>query len=338
VAIEEMMPRIKELAHIRGWSDHDIGWLTLSLVGYAEYSFGKSHSTSYGMVAYRQGYMKKHHPPEFWTGVLTAYSNHEKEPGYVNAARRDGVRIASPMVNVSKVSYSMDKETKIIRKGYLSVKGIGIVGAPSWTRKAVHLAGRPGPEGASVQGVRGQGPGARQVPVRLRGHHRCPGRRRGRSRNWRDRHGPDECLAMIRNRVREMHSPRSALYWKESAAEAVELFDKLDEWISKGGFLPEAWSGPARWAGAGTPLTVWCWKVWCMASAAATTPAAGASRAPRPTGQGSTRTRRHGHEDPQGRHGEQVHLPPTKQRRCERGSRGDEGWAGLAVLPRWSRT
>jgi len=135
-----MMPRIKELAGIRGWSTEDIDWLIKSLVGYAEYSFGKSHSTSYGMVAYRQGYMKRHTPTEFWTGILTHTPTTRRSLGTSTRPRRDGVKILPPMVNRSQITYSFERDVHACRKGFLSVKGIGVVGAAELAKKGPYTS------------------------------------------------------------------------------------------------------------------------------------------------------------------------------------------------------
>lgn len=54
---------------------------------------------------------------------------------------------------------------------------------------------------------------------------------------------PNETLKMIRELAEFAANPnRSALASKASLWEAVELFKELDEWLSKGGFLPDAWN------------------------------------------------------------------------------------------------
>jgi DNA polymerase-3 subunit alpha len=134
VVIEEMMPRIKEMANERGWTDGDLDWFTESLASYAEYSFNKAHAASYGVTAYRTAWMKKHHPVSFWTGILTAYGNHKKELLYVASARVSGITVKPPKINSSGITYS--KEGHAIRKGFLSVNGVGLVAATELATKA----------------------------------------------------------------------------------------------------------------------------------------------------------------------------------------------------------
>jgi DNA polymerase-3 subunit alpha len=134
--ISGFLPRIKELAGIRGWSSQDVAWFVESLDSYADYSFPKAHAASYGVVSYGTAYMKCHYATEFWTGILTAYGNHKKEKMYVPWARRTGIKILPPLVNHSGMTYVMDRSVYGIRKGFLSVAGVGPVAAAELAEKA----------------------------------------------------------------------------------------------------------------------------------------------------------------------------------------------------------
>lgn len=134
--IKEKMPHIRELASDKGWTGIDIDWLIDGLGAYADYSFNKAHAASYGYVAYRTAYMKTHHPLDFWTAMLIAYADHDKHKEFTMAARRDGLRILPAHVNHSKVSYTMEREKNAIRKGLLSIKGVGSVAAHELAEKA----------------------------------------------------------------------------------------------------------------------------------------------------------------------------------------------------------
>lgn len=136
--IAAALPRIRELAFARGWNDGDVAVLVDAVQGYADYGFNRGHAVAYGVVAYRTAYLAAHHAPEFWTGQLVAYSggNDDKEAVYLSAARREGVRVLGAHVNRSSVTYSFDPETRAIRKGLLSIKGVGIVSAAELAEKA----------------------------------------------------------------------------------------------------------------------------------------------------------------------------------------------------------
>jgi DNA polymerase-3 subunit alpha len=134
VAVAEALPSIIVLAKARGWSEEDIGWLEAALTDYgAGYSFGKGHSTVYGRFAYRTAYLAVHEPLGFWTGVLIAYTGHKNakkldmEKAYNRAARSFGIKIKLPHVNASAIDYMpvIDPKDNIIRKGLVSVPGVG---------------------------------------------------------------------------------------------------------------------------------------------------------------------------------------------------------------------
>jgi hypothetical protein len=52
---------------------------------------------------------------------------------------------------------------------------------------------------------------------------------------------PDATLTQIRNLIIQ-HQTSAEEMSTSDAAELVELVDSLDEWMSKGGFLPTEWS------------------------------------------------------------------------------------------------
>lgn len=130
------LPRIRQLAIDRGWSEPDIGWFSETLISYAEYSFGKAHAASYGVVSYRTAYLAEHYPLEFWVGMLEAFDDHKKAPLYIRAANRNKVRVLPAHVNESKVTYSIDRDKGAIRRGLLAVKGVGQVAATELVAKA----------------------------------------------------------------------------------------------------------------------------------------------------------------------------------------------------------
>jgi DNA polymerase-3 subunit alpha len=107
-----------------GMDGDDWRWLWDAIEGFAKYGFNQAHSTSYGLTAYYCAYLAVNHPIEFHAALLSvAAGNKDKEPGYVRAARTRGLRILSPNINSSGFSY--EPEGTVIRKGLLSIKGIG---------------------------------------------------------------------------------------------------------------------------------------------------------------------------------------------------------------------
>jgi DNA polymerase-3 subunit alpha len=140
VAIAKMLPRIRECAHARGWSDHDVAWLADGIGGYADYSFNKSHAVSYGAVSYYTAFMRRHHPVAFWTGMFVAYDDSENITKYLVESRTDKVATLAAHVNRSQVTYTAEPERNAIRKGLISIKGIGPAAATELAAKAPYAS------------------------------------------------------------------------------------------------------------------------------------------------------------------------------------------------------
>lgn len=103
----------------------DLKWLSEALAAYADYGFNLAHATSYGLLAYVTTWFSVHHPVQFWTATLDSYIGDEKEAVYLAAARAAGITFRPAHVNRSAVSYTCDARSNEIRKGLLSIKGIG---------------------------------------------------------------------------------------------------------------------------------------------------------------------------------------------------------------------
>lgn len=55
---------------------------------------------------------------------------------------------------------------------------------------------------------------------------------------------PNETLRLLRLTVKQMRADEDPAVRKAHADEIAEYVEALDEWLSSGGFLPEAWSKP----------------------------------------------------------------------------------------------
>lgn len=125
--MDHYMPIIQKMCHEHGMNDDDIKWLSESFDAFAEYSFNRAHATVYGITAYWSAYLSLYHPLEFCAALLAVGTGSDKEFTYKHVTRRNGIRITSPDVNVSKSDYTVDKDKKVIRKGLRSIKGVGVV-------------------------------------------------------------------------------------------------------------------------------------------------------------------------------------------------------------------
>lgn len=93
---------------------------------FAAYGFNKSHSVSYGNLAYRTAYMKANYPLEFMSALLTADSGDvEKIAEIIDECKTMGIEILPPDVNESYEEFSVVPNENQIRFGLNSIKNFG---------------------------------------------------------------------------------------------------------------------------------------------------------------------------------------------------------------------
>ena len=68
------------------------------------YSFNKSHSTGYAMIAFRMAWWKKFHPAEFYAETLNVDTTNAQD--YIMSAVSSGVGIARPAINIAREEWS----------------------------------------------------------------------------------------------------------------------------------------------------------------------------------------------------------------------------------------
>lgn len=72
------------------------------LFGFQGYAFCRAHSTAYGVEAYQAAWLKRYHPAEFLSAVLTHEKGFYSPLTYTLEARRLGIGFLSPDVNASR--------------------------------------------------------------------------------------------------------------------------------------------------------------------------------------------------------------------------------------------
>jgi len=72
------------------------------IASFAGYSFCKAHSASFAVLSMQVGYLKGHHPAEFWASVLANGGGYYSQAAYVAQAKREGVRVLLPDINESE--------------------------------------------------------------------------------------------------------------------------------------------------------------------------------------------------------------------------------------------
>ncbi len=92
---------------------------------FARYSFNRSHSWSYALLAYWCAWLKCHYPTHFFVALLSTVKK-ERIPEFVNAARNHGFSVLLPDVNESQAGFSVSPTNRrAIRYGLSSLMGLG---------------------------------------------------------------------------------------------------------------------------------------------------------------------------------------------------------------------
>jgi len=102
--------------------------------GFHAYGFNKAHATAYGKLGYETAYMKTHMPLLYMGALLETTAGTPKEKEYIKEAQRLGIKLLAPDVNKSGILWKLDKQG--IRKGLLSIDGIGMTAATNIVEKA----------------------------------------------------------------------------------------------------------------------------------------------------------------------------------------------------------
>jgi len=110
---------------IRGATDRGVSMDVIDAVwqmmmGFDGYSFCKPHSASYTMVAYKSAFLRAHYPAEFMASVISNGGGYYSTLGYISEARRMGLRILPPDINLSGIKYTgRDRD---VRVGLMQIK------------------------------------------------------------------------------------------------------------------------------------------------------------------------------------------------------------------------
>ncbi|WP_236865388.1 DNA polymerase III subunit alpha [Candidatus Hydrogenosomobacter endosymbioticus] len=96
---------------------------------FAEYAFPKAHATPYALLTYQTAYLKANHPIEFLTSLMEQdIANSDKLSLFTREAKRIGINILPPNINISKAQFSIEsseKGDKCIRYALAAIKNVG---------------------------------------------------------------------------------------------------------------------------------------------------------------------------------------------------------------------
>jgi len=109
-------------ARRNGISDEIIETLWEMIMSFSGYSFCKPHSASYALVSFKSAYLKAHYPAEFIASVMTNLGGYYSTFGYFSEARRLGLKILLPSINVSAIRHTGLNDW--VQIGFMQLKGI----------------------------------------------------------------------------------------------------------------------------------------------------------------------------------------------------------------------
>jgi error-prone DNA polymerase len=106
-------------ARQRGYSIALAQTLWQMIQSFSGYSFCKPHSASYAMLSFTSAYLKAHFPAEFLAAVISNQGGYYSAYAYMSDARRFGITILPPHINLSERAYKGRKDK--IRMGFMSI-------------------------------------------------------------------------------------------------------------------------------------------------------------------------------------------------------------------------
>lgn len=92
--LNKAKPELYEGLKKRGWSEEQLEQLWVDMLDFAKYSFNKSHSYAYAIIAYMCAYLKVYHPNEFMVALFNSFDGKpERFEGTYQEAKRLGVNV-----------------------------------------------------------------------------------------------------------------------------------------------------------------------------------------------------------------------------------------------------
>jgi DNA polymerase-3 subunit alpha len=134
--IREQLVRHREQfvngAHQHSGLDEDTAHEIFNAFEYfARYGFNKAHASDYAVITCQTAFLKAHYPVEYMTALLTVEGgNTEKVWLLIAEARRLGIEVLPPNVNVSDRDFAIEDEPEgaegpAIRYGLCAIKNVG---------------------------------------------------------------------------------------------------------------------------------------------------------------------------------------------------------------------
>lgn len=105
-----------------GISEDVIQEIWAMMLSFEGYSFCKAHSASYAMLSFQSAYLRVHYPAYFMAAVLSNQGGYYNASAYISEARRMGLSIVGPDINISGIKYYGDKKMVVV--GFMAIKNL----------------------------------------------------------------------------------------------------------------------------------------------------------------------------------------------------------------------
>ncbi|WP_159831659.1 DNA polymerase III subunit alpha [Novosphingobium sp. TCA1] len=95
---------------------------------FAGYGFNKSHAAAYALLAYHTAWFKAHYPHEFYAASM-CFDMHQSEKLaiFVDDARRNGIQLAPPDINMSEAEFCVEEtpDSHAVRYALAGIRNVG---------------------------------------------------------------------------------------------------------------------------------------------------------------------------------------------------------------------
>jgi DNA polymerase-3 subunit alpha len=123
-AMADYKPKWDEGCQSHGLTKSESDDIWDRILAFGSYSFNKSHSASYALLAYQDAYLKTYYPKHFYSALLTTKATKTKDiDQIIREARMVGLRVKHPDINLSGEGFTISDDG--ILYGLSAVKNVG---------------------------------------------------------------------------------------------------------------------------------------------------------------------------------------------------------------------
>lgn len=122
--MEKVKPELITGLKKRGWTEEQVDVLWDIIIEFARYSFNKSHSYSYAIIAFITAKLRVYHPIEYFTALLNVEINKsERIAEALSECIKSNINITVPDINLSDKKFTIHNNS--ILYGFQGIKGVG---------------------------------------------------------------------------------------------------------------------------------------------------------------------------------------------------------------------